>query len=345
MDTNAPQFTPTGGIGSNYGDYTYSPSGWVTNPKKTQSVFSSKPANTQIDNMKSTLNSNSSNLKGLLADTEKGYSDYQNSLTAIQTGNLTPEEQRMLDSSRSLMQQEIENQKLTNKKYEAGVEQMGIRSGRQRYASEIQGGMQKAAIDQGIATVNDLNIKMESKLADMRQSLTEKKYDQARKAYSDYMDYTKERRQIITDINQNALAFSKAGSAAKAQKTAASMQAYDSYIKGGGKLGYEDWSIMANNGSEAVNRPVTVTEEYAKRNYLPDYLIGTSTSDIVQSFSSEEPPAWFSKAYIDQIYDEETASEIDTADEINQLWNIFRKDPNIMAATTDTTTGGSGELF
>lgn len=344
MDTNAPQFTPAGGIGSTYGNYTYGQSGWTSNaPKpapKPKTVFSSKPAKDQVNGMQNVLNNQGNNLQGLLSDFEKGYSDYQSTLGLINSGNLTPEEQRMLDASRALMMQDIEEQKLRNKKYEAGVEQMGIRSGRQRYATEIQGGMQKAAVDQGVAAVNDLNLKMESKLADMRQALIDKKYDKARQAYSDYNDYVKERRSIISEINKNALESAKSRSASKAAKTAASMKAYDGYIRAGGKLGYDDWAIMANQSYDLKANPVPITSDFASKNNLPQSLVGFSTADIINSLSSEEPPEWFTIGFAEGLFNVNTQPGLEE-ESLQQLWDQFKNQESIMAISSGTLPDSS----
>jgi len=344
----APQFSPVGGVGTQSGGFTYgsnqqwSPTAPVV-PKKPVSVITSDPAKKVVSNITNTLNQSNNTLGGLLSDTTKAKSELDQSLLDIKKGNLTPQEQQMIDNQRSLMSSDIEAQKVANKNFEAGTEQMGIRSGRQRYASEVQSGYQKAAIDQGITKINELNMKMNGSLYKIQKDLKEGKIKDARDTYNDYNDFIKQRFGIIKEMNDHALAVKKAQNAGRAAKTAESLKAYDAYKIGGGRLDYSDWAITANAANNAVSNPLNITPEYAKQHKLPQSLVGQTTADIINSLSSDEVPEWFTQAYAENAvgYDTQPGREVEA---LQAAWNIFRKDPTVLASTPQTTAS-SGDIF
>lgn len=316
-------------------------------PKKKVSVVTSNGARGVISNIQNTVNNSNNAPIGSLADFDRNRSEYESSLADIESGNLSPSERKMIRTARSLMMEEIANQKLYNKKYEAGVEQMGIRSGRQRYAPEIQSGYQKEAVDQGISKVHDLNIAMQAKIAEIEDDLREKKYKQAKEKYNEYNDYIKERRALIKSIADGA-------SAGKKEKTAESLKAFDSYKRSGGTLGYSDWAITANAADAAASTPTTITQEFATQYGLPGSIVGISTSDIVNSLASEEVPEWFTQAYAENAmgYNTQPGREEEA---LQTAWNQFRQDPTVLAsmpinntsedvASTAVSSGGNYDI-
>lgn len=301
-------------------------------PKKKVSVVTSGGAKKIVSNIQNTVNNANNAPVGSLADFDRNRSEYESSLSDIESGNLSPSERKMLRTARSIMGEEIAAQKLANKNFEAGTTQMGIRSGRQRYAPEIQSGYQKAAVDQGIAKVHDLNIQMESKIAEMEQDLKEGKLKEAREKYNEYNDYIKERRALVKSIATGA-------SQGKAAKTAESLKAFDDYKTKGGNLNYSDWAITANAADAATSSPTTITAEYAEQYGLPEAIIGTSTADIVNSLASSEVPEWFTQAYAENAIGYTTIPGNEEA-ALQQAWNQFRQDPHVLASMPQ---GGGNE--
>jgi len=360
MDTTqqAPQYSPVGGVGTQSGGFTYgannqwSPTTPVAPvvPKKDVSVITSGPAKKVVSGMQNAVNTSNNSYGGLLNDTSKAKSELDKSLLDIRAGNLTPQEQQMIDNQRSLLSSDIERQRTENKNFEKGTEIMGIRSGRQRYASEVQSGYQKAAIDQGITKVNELNMKMNESLYKIQKDLKEGKIKDARDTYNDYNDFIKQRFGIIKEMNDHALAVSKAKNDGNLAKTRESLLAYEKYKNDAKDLGhdamsYADWAITANGASNAASNPVNITQEYAKQHSLPVSLVGKTTSDIIGSLKSEEVPDWFTLAYGESNYGVNTQPGQEDAN-LKALWNQFRQDPTVLASTPQSLdTSSSGDLY
>lgn len=147
-----PNKIKNGGSGTKVGNFIRSLTGApkpsvITPPlKKPISVITSNPAKKVVANINSTINK-SSGLNDNLANFDRGYSEYEDTIANLDNGRLSKSEKAMLRTARAGMSAEIEAQKLANRKFEAGTEQMGIRSGRQRYAPEVQSGIQKGAVE------------------------------------------------------------------------------------------------------------------------------------------------------------------------------------------------------
>lgn len=361
MNPTAPQFSPSGGVGSTYGGFTYGSGGWTpsnkqytpapapaappTAPKKQKSVVTSGPAKKVVNDMDTAVKGGYEGIDAY----DKARKDHENVLSNLDDRKLSKSERRMIESARGIAQAEIEAQKLANKNYEAGVTKLGITSGRQRYAPEVQGGYQKAAVDQGISKVNELNLKMESSLAEIEQSLLDKNYERAREKYKDYLDFLGERRSAVKDIADMQLKASKASSDAKYAKTAESMKAYNDYKEDGGPLGYEDWAIMKNGVytevKNAMTNPQPITQEMADQIGLSS-LAGLTDKDVIDSLTQDDAPDWFSRALAKEWMGEDYPKSI-FKKKVQLAWDSFRNSPNLkplkdMAGEfTGSTSGGS----
>ena len=97
-----------------------------------------------------------------------------------------------------------------NKNYEAAIGQAGISAGRSRYAPEIQMGIQKQAIDQGIQKISDINSKMISTVNDLEQAYQKDDYTKINDLYNQLDSYQKERATNIKTLNDEAAAQVKA---------------------------------------------------------------------------------------------------------------------------------------
>ena len=109
-------------------------------------------------------------------------SDLQSMLMG--THPLTTEEQAQIDSIKQAYGKMIEEQRLVNKNYEAGVTIMGIRSGRNRYAGEMEAGNIQSAVNEGLKKVQEIEAKMNKAVIDLTESIKDKDYDKMAKMYS-----------------------------------------------------------------------------------------------------------------------------------------------------------------
>jgi hypothetical protein len=314
---------------------TLPPLGGPTKPTKPVSVITSGGAKKVVNNIQNTINDANKAPVGDLAKFDKNRSDLESTLSDIETGGLSASERRQIRNARSLMSQEIEAQKLENKNFEAGTAQMGIRSGRQRYASEIQSGYQNAAVSSGIQKVQNLNIEMESKIAEMEADLRAGKIKEARDKYKEYNDFITERRALVKSIAIGA-------STGNAARSADFLKKYEQYVNtakaaGNTPLSQSDYAIVLGDSEDAAASPTTITQEYADQYGLPSAIVGTSTAEIVNSLASNEVPSWFTQAYAENAIGYNTApgKEVQA---LQSAWNQFRRDPQVLASMPPQTT-------
>lgn len=343
MKETTPQYSPSGGIGSTSsgGGFTYGSGGWTPSnqqftpapkPKKPVSVVNNGPAKEEVTKMTNTVNSSNS---GGVEEYDKSRSDFENALNNYNNRTLTKAEKRLINNARDTMQQQIENQKLVNKNYEAGVNQMGIRSGRQRYAPEVQGGYQKAAIDQGMAKVSELSNNMEAKIADIEQALLDKNYDRAREYHKDYLDFLGERRKAVKDIADMANDGAKSSAASKYERTVESVKAYNDFLTKNGftssAFPYKDFIDKYNPAYDDVmnanQNPQPITQEMADSIGLSS-LAGKTDKDVIESLSLEDAPDWFSKALAKEWLGKDYPKSI-FKKKVQLAWDSFRNSPSV----------------
>jgi hypothetical protein len=89
---------------------------------------------------------------------------------------LTAEEQAAINDLQKRFDNIIEQQKLANRNYEGGTNQLELISGRSRYAPDQAMGNIKSTIDQGLAKVADLESKAREAIYNMKQAMLDKNY-------------------------------------------------------------------------------------------------------------------------------------------------------------------------
>lgn len=112
----------------------------------------------------------------------------------------------------------IEDQKKLNQAYEAGTFTSGIRSGRERYAHEIQLGIYKGAVDQGLKKIATLVAKKNRAIAQAQDARDAASYKELARAMDTYRATIKEERDAAQQMFENTLAL---GSEARARAKAA----------------------------------------------------------------------------------------------------------------------------
>ena len=137
-------------------------------------------------------------------DAENAKNDFNQQINDLNTGKTpyTAAEQAQIDNLKYQYDRLIEQQKTYNKNYEGSITQMGIVTGRSRYAPSIETGNIKEAVDQGVQKVADLNAKEEAAMEQLKQAIYDKNYKAISDTYKASQDYLNQRRQTINDISQ-----------------------------------------------------------------------------------------------------------------------------------------------
>lgn len=94
-------------------------------------------------------------------------------------------------------------QEVANTQYEGGVSTAGLSSGRSRYASEIQAGVQSAAVASGIQALSDIQMKKQKLVMEIEQARDTQKYKVLTEAVSNLKDLNKQERQAAQDMKDN----------------------------------------------------------------------------------------------------------------------------------------------
>ena len=141
-------------------------------------------------------------MNGLNSKIDTAYTDYQNSINSIRNGTfpLTASQQAQIDAINQQFQQMRTVQLLANKNYEAGITALGITSGRSRYAPELDQGLIQAAVNSGIAKINELDTKQAQTVAQLEQGFQDKNLQMIQASYTAFQNYIKQKQDAITSI-------------------------------------------------------------------------------------------------------------------------------------------------
>lgn len=126
--------------------------------------------------------------------------------------NMDDRTSSIIDSISTEYQGLIEEQRVANQRFESGVTTAGLVSGRSRYAPEVQGGMLKAAVDQGIQKIEEIQNKRDKLILEAEEARDERRYkvltakmEAVRQTYRDEREFA---RQLQTDI-RDAITFER----------------------------------------------------------------------------------------------------------------------------------------
>ncbi len=134
----------------------------------------------------------------------------------------------------------IQKQKDTNKNYEGAMTNLGIVSGRQRYAPEINTGNIKKAVQDGQEKVNNIEQQASAAISELKQAFSDRNYKAASDLYDKYNDLLSDKQKAITE---------SAAAASQAIKDAQDLQ--QKQIENADSLG----ALVLNNmtGDDAVD--------------------------------------------------------------------------------------------
>lgn len=149
---------------------------------------------------------NASDFSSATADINKQqdeiYDKYKSDMDSLRNGTfpLSPED----EASIKYIQQEFEKlkeiQKVRNANYEGGITQLGITSGRARYAGEMEEGNIKKAVDQGISKIADIESAAAKAVSDLKGAIQSRNYDMISKAYESAQKNLARKSQAILDL-------------------------------------------------------------------------------------------------------------------------------------------------
>lgn len=137
-------------------------------------------------------------------DAEDAAQEHVQQIQQLQNGTfpLSPEEQAQVTA----LQQQFENLKqlqlTANKNYEGAITTLGIRSGRSRYAPEIESGNIQQAISDGLIKVGNIEAQASKAVSDLKQAIQDKNYKAIDALYTATNDYLSKRKSTIDDIFQ-----------------------------------------------------------------------------------------------------------------------------------------------
>lgn len=141
----------------------------------------------------------------------KTYDELNQKLDAVANGTypLNPAQQAQIDSIKAMYERTRSAQEQANKAFETGVGILATTSGRQRYAPDIALGEHKAAVDQGIQKLQDLDANMAKTLSELQTSFQESNYRHISERYERFRTLQKDRTDQISKMYDDAIAFQK----------------------------------------------------------------------------------------------------------------------------------------
>ena len=204
---------------------------WIDNGYQQTGGGTSSAGDPNLDNIQNQINNAN-------ATTQQGWDSFQKTVNGPVP--LTQAQQMQLDSIAAEFNQLKIAQAEANKNFESGTEIMGIVSGRQRYAPEIQAGNFKRAVDQGISKIAAIDSQMASTLSSMTTAFEEKNYTRLRQNWQDFSDFQKQKTDALQKIKDDLVAAKKD---IQAQKDAQDKAIYERITKP-----IEDIALSASKG-------------------------------------------------------------------------------------------------
>lgn len=134
--------------------------------------------------------------------TQEAYDTYKSKMDQLQNGTLplSPEQQAQVGAAQSAFNRIKEQQLVANQNFTAGMTKLGISSGRNRYAPEIELGNIKGAIDSGIAKIADIESKAVDSIAKLKQGFREENYNIINSEYDKLTGLIDKKQKAITDM-------------------------------------------------------------------------------------------------------------------------------------------------
>ena len=135
---------------------------------------------------------------------DKEFAKYQSDIQSLQNGTfpLSASDQASIKAIEQKFNKIKEAQQLYNQNYEAGITQLGITSGRARYAGEMEMGNIKNAVDQGLSKVTDIELAATSAVEELKAAIEEKNYKRINQAYTEINKNLERKSDAIKDLNK-----------------------------------------------------------------------------------------------------------------------------------------------
>ena len=147
--------------------------------------------------------------KTIADDIETAHNDFIKKMNDATAGKLTADEQSQVDLINKQFETLKQQQLVANQNYEAGTTQLGIVSGRQRYAPEVQLGIINSAISAGISKVTEITNKQQQAVIAYKQAVQDKNYKLAETLWKEANEYNSAKQKTLTDIYDKTTAFEK----------------------------------------------------------------------------------------------------------------------------------------
>ena len=137
---------------------------------------------------------------------DEAYKTYQTQVDQIRNGTfpLTSAQQAQIDSIKQYFERAKAQQQLANKNYEGGITQLGIVSGRNRYAPELALGEIQNSISAGIQKIADLDAKAASTVAQMTEAFQTRNYEMIGDSFDKFNKYMSQKNDTITKLQDSA---------------------------------------------------------------------------------------------------------------------------------------------
>lgn len=117
--------------------------------------------------------------------------DANAAINQLNNVSLTPDQQNQVQALTDTWNNLIAQQRITNQAYEGGITTLGVSSGRNRYAPEVELGNIQAAANLGIAKIAELESKKNQAINELRQALIDKNAERIKDAYNILNDANK----------------------------------------------------------------------------------------------------------------------------------------------------------
>lgn len=133
------------------------------------------------------------------------YNSYTSSLQSIANGSfpLTSSQQSQLNALQQSFDTLKAQQLIANQNYTGAITNLGIRSGRSRYAPEIEQGQIQGAINLGLSKIANIDSQASTAIANLQQGFADNNYKLINAQYSALQDLMKEKDASLQTMAQN----------------------------------------------------------------------------------------------------------------------------------------------
>lgn len=146
-------------------------------------------------------------LSDLNAKTDEAFKGYQTSIQQLQSGTfpLSPDEQFQVDAMQQRFAAMQAAQVAANARYQGGLTQAGISSGRSRYAPEIEMGNLQTSINNGLAKVRDIEFQGMEAMSKLKDGFKERNYALINDQYEKLDGYLKEKKDTVSGMMKSVM--------------------------------------------------------------------------------------------------------------------------------------------